>query len=51
MSRNKSLDNLSKALVLVMAVLVLAPGAWAQSHYKTLHRFTGGAEETVLGLG
>jgi hypothetical protein len=43
MSRNKSLGNLSGALlVIVMAVLLVAPGAWAQSKYKTLYSFTGG---------
>jgi len=42
MSHNKSLWSLGAALlVVVMVALVLAPGAWAQSKYKTLHRFNG----------
>jgi len=45
MSCNKNLGNLSGALiVIVIAAIVLAPpGVCAQSTYKTLHRFTGGA--------
>ena len=31
------------AVTLIMA-LILAPGAWAASTYKILHRFTGGAD-------
>jgi uncharacterized repeat protein (TIGR03803 family) len=42
MSRNKSLWNLGAALlVIVMVLLALGTGAWAQTTYKTLHRFTG----------
>jgi uncharacterized repeat protein (TIGR03803 family) len=45
MSRNKTLENLSKALiVMAMAVLALAPGAWAQGQFKALYRFTDGAD-------
>jgi uncharacterized repeat protein (TIGR03803 family) len=39
MSRNKSLGNLSVALLLIAAIMLVAPGAWAQNSYKTLHRF------------
>ena len=39
MSRNKSLGNLSAALLLITAIMLVAPGAWAQNSYKTLHRF------------
>lgn len=42
MSRNKSLGNLSAALLLITAILLVAPGAWAQNSYKTLHRFKQG---------
>ena len=43
MSRNKSLESVSKALiVMAMAVLALAPGAWAQGQFKALYRFTDG---------
>ena len=45
MLRNKSFTNPSAALlVIVLVVLVVAPSAWAQSNYKTLHKFTGGAD-------
>jgi uncharacterized repeat protein (TIGR03803 family) len=45
MARNKILENLSKALIVIaMTVLSLAPGAWAQVKYKTLHRFAGGTD-------
>ena len=30
-------------LVVILVTLMSAPGAWAQSTYKTLYRFTGGA--------
>jgi uncharacterized repeat protein (TIGR03803 family) len=41
MSRNRSL-NPGAALVLITAILLVAPGAWAQNNYKTLHRFKQG---------
>ena len=42
MSRNRSLAAVSASLlVLITVILVVAPGAWAQSKYKTLYRFTG----------
>ncbi len=43
MARN-NLGNLSAALLVIMLVLVVAPGTWAQSKYKTLYRFTGGSD-------
>jgi uncharacterized repeat protein (TIGR03803 family) len=43
MSRNNPFTTLSVAL-LVMVVLVVAPGTWAQSNYQTLHKFSGGAD-------
>jgi uncharacterized repeat protein (TIGR03803 family) len=43
MSCNKTLESVSKALiVMAMAVLSLAPGAWAQAKFKTLYKFKGG---------
>ena len=42
MSRNKSLGNLSVALLLIAAIMLVAPGAWAQNSYRTLHRFKPG---------
>jgi uncharacterized repeat protein (TIGR03803 family) len=42
MSRNKSLGNLSVALLLIAAIMLVAPGSWAQNSYKTLHRFKPG---------
>ena len=45
MTRNKSLENIGVALlVVVTAVLGLAPGACAQSTYKTLYKFTKGQD-------
>ncbi|MGA8149439.1 MAG: choice-of-anchor tandem repeat GloVer-containing protein [Terriglobales bacterium] len=43
MKRNKFWAALSKTLaaVTLVATLVLVSGAWAQSTYKVLHRFTG----------
>jgi uncharacterized repeat protein (TIGR03803 family) len=40
MKRNTNLGTLD-AVLLIVAVLQLAPGAWAQSRYKTLHKFSG----------
>ena len=31
-------------MIVIIAILVLAPGAWAQSKYKTLYKFTGGKD-------
>src|SRR5690242_19524226 len=45
MRYTKFLAAASAALMIVIVVtLVLAPGAWAQSKFKTLHRFTGGKD-------
>ena len=47
MSRNRygNCRKLSAVLlVMVVVVLVLAPGTWAQSRYKTLHRFKDGPD-------
>jgi uncharacterized repeat protein (TIGR03803 family) len=41
MKYTKFLGAASAAMMIVIAVtLVLAPGAWAQSEYKTVHKFT-----------
>jgi uncharacterized repeat protein (TIGR03803 family) len=43
MKRIPSVGRLSAApLVVIVVLLVLAPGAWTQSNYKTLHKFAGG---------
>jgi hypothetical protein len=52
MSRNKSLETLSAALLVVITVvLAFAPGAWAQSSHKTLYKFTGGVDGNAVGAG
>jgi uncharacterized repeat protein (TIGR03803 family) len=40
------------ALMIIIATMLLAPGAWAQSKYKTLYRFKGGKDGNapVVGL-
>ena len=38
-------------LVVIAVNLVLAPGAWAASTLKLLHRFTGGIGGAQPGLG
>jgi uncharacterized repeat protein (TIGR03803 family) len=51
MSCNRSFTSLRVVvLVAAMVVLVVAPGAWAQSNYKLLHRFkpvNGGVEPSA----
>jgi len=45
MERNKNLRTLSGSLlVIVMIALLAPPGAWAQSKFKTLHKFTDGRD-------
>jgi len=45
MSHNKRFATLSAVpLVVVLAIMALAPGALAQSKYKMLYKFTGGAD-------
>src|SRR5689334_21196200 len=45
MKRNRSLGTLSSTLLIFsIAILVVAPGAWAQSKFKTLHTFQGGKD-------
>jgi hypothetical protein len=52
MSRNKSLATLSAALLLTLiAILVLVPGVWAQTNFKTLYAFTGGNDGGVPAAG
>jgi uncharacterized repeat protein (TIGR03803 family) len=53
MAPYKSLATLSEVLLVTLAaILVFAPGAWAQSSFKTLYTFTGGADgrEPYSGL-
>ena len=42
MNYKKFLGAASAALMIVIVILMLAPGAWAQSKYKTLYKFKGG---------
>ena len=44
MNYKKFLRPASAALMIVMVVLILMPGAWAAGKYKVLYRFTGGAD-------
>jgi uncharacterized repeat protein (TIGR03803 family) len=45
MSRNKSLESVSKALiVMATAILTFMPSARAQTKFKTLYQFKGGAD-------
>jgi hypothetical protein len=41
MSRIRSLGTLGVCLFVVLEVLVFASGAWAQSTFKALYKFTG----------
>jgi uncharacterized repeat protein (TIGR03803 family) len=53
MSNNRRPQTLGTALfIAITAVLVLAPCTWAQSKYKTLYGFKGGADggEPFAGL-
>jgi uncharacterized repeat protein (TIGR03803 family) len=54
MSRiRKRLSTLGAVMLVVIIVIpVLSPGAWAQSKYKTLYKFTGGVdgEEPLASL-
>ncbi len=50
---DKSLSIMSAALLAVsLVVTVMTPGAWAQSNYKSLYKFTGGQDggEPQAGL-
>lgn len=51
MSRNRGLGTLVAALLLIEVALALSPGAWAQSNYKTLHRFTRGKDGIFPSAG
>ena len=45
MNYRRFLGAASAALMIVIVItLVLAPGAWAQSKYKTLYKFKGGKD-------
>jgi len=49
MKRKTNLGTLD-AVLLIVAVLQLAPGAWAQSRYKTLHKFSGNDESMPFAV-
>ena len=44
MNYKRFLGAASAALMIIIAILMLAPGAGAASKYKTLHKFTGGKD-------
>jgi uncharacterized repeat protein (TIGR03803 family) len=44
MNYKKFLGAASAALMIVIVVTLMTPGAWAQSAYKTLYRFKGGKD-------
>jgi len=44
MNYKKFFRAASTALMIVIAVFMLTPGAWAQTKFKTLYKFTGGAD-------
>jgi uncharacterized repeat protein (TIGR03803 family) len=52
MKYKRFLGAASAALMIVILItLVLAPGGWAQSKYKTLYKFTGGADGSYPPAG
>jgi uncharacterized repeat protein (TIGR03803 family) len=51
MSCDRNLRTLGGVLPAIIMVLVLTTGAWAQSKYKTLHRFTNGRDGAYPGAG
>jgi uncharacterized repeat protein (TIGR03803 family) len=44
MNYKKFLGAASAALLIVIAIFMLTPGAWAQSKFKTLYKFKGGKD-------
>ena len=51
MRPKKSWSIVGVTLAVIAVALVLAPGAWAASTFKVLHRFPGGSDaEPVAGL-
>src|SRR5271169_564585 len=44
MTYKRFLGAATAALVIVIVVLIFAPGAWASSKFKTLYTFTGGSD-------
>jgi uncharacterized repeat protein (TIGR03803 family) len=52
MDYKKFLGAASAALMIVITILTWTPGAWAQSKYKMLYKFKGGADgnQPVAGL-
>ena len=44
MNYKKFLGTASAALMIVIVTLMLAPGAWGQSKFKTLYKFKGGKD-------
>jgi uncharacterized repeat protein (TIGR03803 family) len=44
MNYKRFLGAASAVLMIIIAILTLVPGAWAQSKYKMLYKFTGGKD-------
>ena len=51
MNYKKFLGAVSAALMIVIAILLLVPGAWAASKYKTLYKFEGGKDGSGPNAG
>ena len=51
MSYKKFSGAASAALIIVIAIFMLTPSAWAQSKYKTLYKFKGGKEGSLPYAG
>ncbi len=51
MNYKKSLGAAIATLMIVIVIFVLAPGVWAASKYKTLHKFTGGSDGGFADAG
>jgi hypothetical protein len=51
MSLNQRWKMLGALLLVIMAILVVTPGAWSQTKYQTLHRFQERYGRSKDGLG
>jgi len=47
MNHERFLGAVSAALMIVIAIVMLVPGAWAQSNFKTLYKFRGRKDGNV----
>ena len=51
MNYKRFLGAASAALLIVIAILMLVPGSWAQSNYKTLYKFKNGKDGGLVAAG